>query len=87
MIIEITTTIRIDRAEDRKGKLLTDKELEAVLSETTDLCNAVSSRAAERLNNERSGSFGSTMKHDEPEITVRFTERPPDEAKERRRLW
>ena len=87
MIIEITTTIRIDRTEDRKGKLLTDKELEAVLSETADLCNAVSSRAAERLKDERTGSFCSSVKHDEPEITVRFTDRPPDGATERRRLW
>lgn len=87
MIIEITTTIHLDRAEDCKGKLFTDKELEAVLSETADLCNAVSSRATERLNNEMSESSCSSMKCDEPEITVRFTDRPSDGAKEKRRLW
>lgn len=84
MIIEITTTIRIDRADDRKGKLLTDDELETVLSETADLCNAVSSRAAQRISKARPESFSSGMKHEEPEITVRFVDKPTNTRNEGR---
>ena len=87
MIIEITTTIRIECAEDQKGKLFTDKELDDVLSETADFCNAVSSRVAQRVNDARPEGLSSSMKHEEPEITVRFTEKPLHERTERRRLW
>ena len=87
MIIEIKGTIQIDRDRNAEGKINhpSGKEFASSLMEVIDLFNAMSSNTVPDEDVSKIGNTGFDIAREDPEITVRFTNRPYDVDRERRR--